>query len=902
MTETLQKKIQSMLNEEKFTRQVLSAYSIDKFKELDLTLKEVKEENAMSELKSICDDHLSHTKNSIIAVYFSGMAALSDQRIDDAALVNLVTIFVDNHKWNIVKYLCDRILEYGESRFALRTLADCYKNDNKDAELYDAWERLVKIDSEEADIAKLLAERAEKEGQLDKCVDYFKKALNRYINKKLFTNVREIWVKLLDYQGEDIDYFLYIQAKAAKNISRDKAALLLSDVYQSCKKRGEIDLCISILKLILEYNEKNPDARKNLTECFRQKYAGHSQLEEWIKVSNIEQEFRNVHEAIADFEKHIAFDKGNYVCHKEWGVGKIAKTDGDDIVINFSKKRGHEMSLKMAVNALKTLTKDHIWTLKATSRKEELHDRVKTDIVWALKIIIKSFDNACDLKRVKAELVPSVLTANEWTSWSVRAKEILKSDPSFGVSQNDIDVYLVRDRPVSVEEKLYIQFKAEKKFFKRVKILREFVHEKEFESDSEYFSEMFAYFTAFLKNTQEADEYVIASYLFIKELLGHSSIINYGLQLNFAELFNQLPDNIYSVYAEIKDDHIRDDFLKSIKLFTSDWEDCYIRLFPYVLDSYILTTLESEGAGRRITLMIQNCYYNYKDFRDAVVWLYSNYRESELYQKAEITKEKELITLIYILENTFHAIEDHRDTVENKKTNKQAYNILFQDQKLLYNLLETAGKETGRETISRIWTLVYDIKNLDPEDKQNFRNKILDKYPDFKFKTGAVEKPAQSRGLVVTLAKLDEKQKQLDRLQNEEVPANAKEIAFALSLGDLRENAEYKAAKEKQEMLNSQIAKLKSELERAQPFDPRTVNTDRVSFGVKVTLRNGATGEDETYSILGPWESDPNNRIISYLSPFGAALMSKKVEETFEFMINNQKVPFTVKEMCAAAM
>ncbi|MDR2521122.1 MAG: GreA/GreB family elongation factor, partial [Spirochaetaceae bacterium] len=123
---------------------------------------------------------------------------------------------------------------------------------------------------------------------------------------------------------------------------------------------------------------------------------------------------------------------------------------------------------------------------------------------------------------------------------------------------------------------------------------------------------------------------------------------------------------------------------------------------------------------------------------------------------------------------------------------------------------------------------------------------------------------------------------------------------FALSLGDLRENAEYKAAKEKQEILNSTIAKLKSELERAQPFDPRTVNTDRVSFGTKVTLRNDASGQHETYSILGPWESDPNNRIISYLSPFGAALMNKKSGETFEFLIGNQKTPFTIQEIAAA--
>ncbi|MDR2602077.1 MAG: transcription elongation factor GreA [Spirochaetaceae bacterium] len=896
MTEALQKKVQGMLNEEKFTRQVLSAYSIDKFKELDVTLKEAREEGVLGELKDFCDEHLSHTKNSIIAVYFSGMAALSEQRIDDVALVNLVAIFVDNHKWNIVKYLCDRILEYGESKFALRILADCYKNDDKESELYGVWERLVKIDPEEADIAKLLAEKAEKEGDKDKAADFFKKALHRYINKQLFTNVREIWLKLLEYQGEDIDLFLHVQAKVAKNISREKAAVLLNDVYALRRKRGDVDSSIYILKLILDYNDKDAEARKNLTECFREKYARHSQLEEWIKASNLTQNYRNVYDAIADFEKHIAFDKGNYVFHKEWGVGKISRTEGDDIVVNFAKKREHEMSLKMAVNALKTLTKDHIWVLKATCKKEDLRNRIKNEIDWALKTIIKSFGNACGLKRIKLELTPSILTPSEWTSWSSSAKSILKSDPSFGVSPNDIDVYLVRDRPVSIDEKLYIQFKAEKKFYKRVEIMRNFVQEKDFEVDGDYFTEMFSYFTAFLKNPAVINDSVIASYLFIKEILGRFPGAAYNIQLNFIELFEQLPENVYPVLMEIKDARLRDDFIKSIKLFVLKWEDYYIKLFPYILQASLLEELEKNGAGEKITAMILNCYYNYKDSCDAVVWLYSNYRENELYKKTGVSEEKELITLIYILENTYHAIENHRNTTENRKTNKQVYSILFQNEKLLYSWLD----KSDRDVISRIWTLLYDIKDLDPEDKQNFKNKILEKYPDFKFKAGVSEKPAQSRGLIVTLAKLNEKKKQMEKLQNEDVAANAKEIAFALSLGDLRENAEYKAAKEKQEILNSTITKLKNELERAQPFDPRTVNTERVSFGTKITLNNGASGEEEVYSILGPWESDPNNKIISYLSPFGSALMNKKAGETFEFSIDNQKTPFTVKEITAA--
>ena len=133
------------------------------------------------------------------------------------------------------------------------------------------------------------------------------------------------------------------------------------------------------------------------------------------------------------------------------------------------------------------------------------------------------------------------------------------------------------------------------------------------------------------------------------------------------------------------------------------------------------------------------------------------------------------------------------------------------------------------------------------------------------------------------------------RIMDVEVPLNSKEIGVALSLGDLRENAEYKAAKEKQSILESTVTKLKDEIGRAQLFDPATVNTNRVSFGTRVRLSNEANGEHETYTILGPWESDPDNRIISYLSPLGAAILNKKVGEKFQVSINDKNISYVVE-------
>jgi transcription elongation factor GreA len=889
----LLKNVQEMLNEEKWTRATLGNYSAAQFKDLDTVLKDCQDAHLYEGLKSLCDEHLGHTKNSIIALYISGMIALSRQVIDDSAIVNLVNIFVDNHKWGIVKYLCEGILEYGESKFALRTLAECYRNENNEEGIYGIWERLVKVDIEEAELAKALAEHYEKLGDVEAAVDYYKKALHRYITKAVYKEVKDIWGKLLDYTGDDTDFFLNVQKRIAKSIDKDKAAALLKEVYEVCKKRGDIATSIVILKIVLEYDDRDNQARKEITECYRKNYAGHSQLEDYIRVSSLAQGPRNVREAIIDFEKHIAFDKGNFVYHRTWGVGRIASVQGDDIVIDFAKKRNHSMSLKMAVNALQTLSKNHIWVLKAVWKKEKLHEKVKTDHVWALKTVIRSFDNSCDIKRIKAELVPQVLSPGEWTGWSSKARDILKSDPNFGVSPDDIDLFTVRDRPISLGEKLYNEFKAEKGFFDRAATIREFVSRKDAELDSEYFTEMFSYFTAYLKSYSQVTEQVAASYLLIKDMAVKYPHLGSGFSLDFAQLFESIED-VPSLFLNLKDAKLREEFLRQIKLFIPNWADIYIDLFPYALSGSILQHLTDAGFDDKLAAMTAGSFENFRDYREAVVWLFKNCRDKEWYRNAEVPYEKQLITLIHILDKSYREIENHRDTTDNRKINKQVYGILFTD-----GILDRFIAEEDGYTILRIYTFINDVKDLDPADKIKLRNKILDRFPDFKF-LGEEEKRSAVLGLIVTMAKYQEKQKQLARLIEEDVPANSKEIEFAKSLGDLRENAEYKAALEKQAILNATLAKLSDEIERAQLFDPATVTTSRAGFGTRITLKNNSTGKQEEYVLLGPWESDPDRNVISYLSPFGGTLLNKGVGEQFDFSMNNEKVSYVVESIRAA--
>ena len=210
--------------------------------------------------------------------------------------------------------------------------------------------------------------------------------------------------------------------------------------------------------------------------------------------------------------------------------------------------------------------------------------------------------------------------------------------------------------------------------------------------------------------------------------------------------------------------------------------------------------------------------------------------------------------------------------------------------------LEHFLSESDVDTIERVYTLVSDVKDLDPAIKMQLRRRITERFPDFKI-TGDEEKTVVSRGLIVTAAKYEEKQKLLQEILEVEVPINQKEIAYALSLGDLRENAEYKAAKEKQDELNARVAKLKNEIERAQIFDKSGLSASKVSFGTVVSLKNELTNAPETYTILGPWESEPSLNIISYLSPLGKKLLNHKTGEHLSFMIHDRKFQYAVESI-----
>ncbi len=884
------KMVNEALNEEKWTRATLNNYTIHNFKELDGMLQEIFGENLQDEAKTLCEEHLRHTKNSIIALYLSGVISLSQQQIDDSHLIMLIGIFSDNHKWGIVEYLASRVLQYGENKEALRVLAECYDNENEVDKKYDIWERLIRVDFEEADIVRSLAERKEELGQTEEAVDYYKRALHRYINKKLFNNIREVWNKLIVYHPEETEFFFHAERKVAKILSDERAVQLLEDLYPHHKKKKSWDTAIGILKRILEYDAKNSWARKEIAECYREKYHDHSQVEEYVRLSNLTQSWRNVHDAIADFEKHISFDSGNFVFHREWGVGQIKKIKNDYIEIDFLKKRRHKMTLKMAVNALLILSKQHIWVLKSATNKEKLRKKVKEDIPWALKTVIRSLDNAADMKKIKAELVPSILTPGEWTGWSTAARRILREDNYFGNLPDKADYFVVREQPVSLEEKTFNRFKAEKDFFARIQIVDEYAfNTKSFEPTTESFAEMVEYFAAFLRSYQIVNEYVMASALLLNKIFSRYPFLSRSGAVDFAELIEQI-DDMEGLFQKISSADLRRELLVQIKKNSGNWKDVYLALFPHALSRSILDDLMTGGYGKRLEELFLRTINGYREYRECFVWLVRNFFDDDWYVRLGVKYEKVLLNMIHLLDITYREIENRKDAVPNRRLNRQVQTYLF-DEKRLEGFLFTADQDS----IMRVYSLFWDLDSVDDAIKLDMRTPILKRFPDYRFAGEDVKEVAAGRGFFVAPASYETKQKALQQILEVDIPENSREIGEAIALGDLRENAEYRAAKEKQDQYNTAVGKLREELENAQIVHPRDVDGSRISFGTVAALYNRDTEETERYTILGPWESDPEKKIISYLSPFGNGLLNHGAGDEVSFTVNEKSYNFRVE-------
>ena len=128
----------------------------------------------------------------------------------------------------------------------------------------------------------------------------------------------------------------------------------------------------------------------------------------------------------------------------------------------------------------------------------------------------------------------------------------------------------------------------------------------------------------------------------------------------------------------------------------------------------------------------------------------------------------------------------------------------------------------------------------------------------------------------ITKAGFEKLKKDIETIKNVSIPENVRDIEVARAHGDISENAEYSAAKERQSFLYGRKQELENQLAMANVINLKGLTTDKVVFGCYVSLEDTDSGEKIKYQLLGPYESDINKNKISVTSPIGKALIGRE--------------------------
>ncbi len=883
-------KIETMLKGDKpFTKAELQAFKPESFIEFDKVIKKIDSDD-LTAVKELSDALIREREDSVFGRYVSGSVSMIRRpHEDNINMQNLLVSFYEIHNWPVVEFLCSKILSLNENKSALRALADCYEETGRDDEKWPLYVRIVKVDYEERKLTKKLADHYLEKKDIENAVLYYRRALMRFIAAKELDNVRSVWATLLQISSDDFGYFLGAADKAAVQVNHDFATELLNELLRTVN--SDINRSIEVLRKEIELNRDNTDAQGAIIIAYQKKYASSSRLKQCITRSALKVGSSDFMKAMDAFETDIAFDNGSFVYQQSSDrLGVIKSITPTEVIINFGKNEV-KMSADMAFRALTPLAKNHIRVLRAVV-PQKLAAKVRSDTKWALTTIMESHGRKCSLKDMKTDLCPRVLNEKEWNEFKKEAKKVLMEDPYFSVVIGENETYTLRTTPITPEEKKLLLFKGEGDFYGKVKHVRDFISEN-YDTDSDSFAEMIRFFNSVLKSRRNGvDDTVISSYLLLDNLRSHDNISTAKIDspVEFSALYKEIPDKV-QLFNRINSAELKKSFLENVIDTDKNWADVLRGCFPYYTYSFIPERLKSLGQGKVFIEMLRDSVNNYRDLPDVLLWNLKNASEKE-WEKAGITEETLILTMLLLLDYTASCVELKKDVTENKKRNALVEQYLFTD-KLIYRALD----EGGVEMAGKIYSIIANDKNIDPGKKVTIKYHISEKYPDFRFFDD--EAPVQTQNLIptgflCTQKCLDEKLKEKDHIEHVELMEVADEIADARALGDLRENAEYQYGKDKQKNLNAKLRTLSEEIEKAQVITPDKVDPSRICFGTKVGMRDNLSGKDISYTILGQWESDPDRFILNFKTPLGMQLLNKVVGDELKFEINGTKYDYTI--------
>lgn len=576
-----------------------------------------------------------------------------------------------------------------------------------------------------------------------------------------------------------------------------------------------------------------------------------------------------------------AMQPGNYCIHQSWGFGQIKGYDEPDnkLIIDFEGKEGHRMDPGFCVNTMQVLLPDHILVrkeLEPAAVETLIANEPEELFVGLLKQYPNMAASTAEIESVLARVIGPIKYKKWWTA----AKKLLAKDPRVSVPARKTGMYVLRDKPVTLEEELIEDYNATQSAKRRVTIaeaLLETVADKLEEHRDQLGLILHTLSTAVRESNQ----------LTSAEKLKGAWIRNDIARLLEIEVETFEP-SVVQILSDIDGlDHLIDELptnsqgraLKAIKAsHPADWKEICFSLLKnssgkFTTDS--VNFLVENGFGDEIkeTFFRWQTEQNLKE--PVLLWIVKN-RSSKKY--SDLVHE---LIQPRLLNSIFFAI-DYEALQSSTSRRIPLADILSEDKELIPDLLATSDAETARDLANNL-LLNQGFEQL---TKKSLLARFIKLFPGVQSLLEG-DDTQESQGLMVSKESYEKAVAEFDDIVSKKIPENSQAISEARELGDLKENSEYKMAKQDQQILMSRRNMLEADIKRSQITDFTSATTETIGIGNIVTLKDEKEGSEVTYTLLGAWDGDPDNFIISYLTPLGKSMLGKRIGDQISVTVES---------------
>ena len=530
------------------------------------------------------------------------------------------------------------------------------------------------------------------------------------------------------------------------------------------------------------------------------------------------------------------------------------------------------MDLAFAAESLKPIAKEHILARK-TSDLEALRQMAATNHLELVKLVLNSYGGKATTDQIQQALVPDVIR-DDWKKWWEAAKRELKKDGHFQVPLKKTEPIVYQVKEVSLQDRLMAEFRAAKGLKARIVVAGEFLKNAGDLADKQAAAtEVNTALNSEIPSYQRTQPAVALEAIFARddlrtmaglpETAGElQSAAIWSQEVKLGPLMEQLPAA----------KHRR--ALESFKAANPEhWSEVlrnHLNSVSAKLCREFAGLLIHEGKMDQLKETVARLVSQHTASSELLLWLAKDRNDSY----ADILGPEVFRAMLTAME---------RDQFNERRSNRLR-DFILDDQDLLVELIGSADLEVIKD-LTRALQL---SPSFDDMDKRSLLARIVKSYPAIQSLISG-EQTKQETHLVVSWDSLERRKNEYREMVEKKIPANSKEIAIARSYGDLRENHEYKAAKEMQKLLMKQKAELETQLVRARGTDFSNPRTEAVSIGTVVSATDLEANRPEHFTILGAWDSDPEKGIVSYLSPMAQALLNHKVGEQVEFEVHGQR-------------